>query len=621
MTPERQLELLRAHEPVIRFTRGELFVPIAVDEYVAGSALVRSVGSRDEVLAARGSLDLERLAALGREHAEDAISLRHVDRPLGRSEFRAWRRRSDRERFRGTNRFAVVGLLARLIDVVFRLTLLVRGTVPGGFTAAAHQACARMTPTDRCTYYGRVTTDAGYVVLQYWYFYAMNDWRSTFGGVNDHEADWEQVTIYLVPDETEPEAEAGAEAEAALPQAEAGGLAASVAWEEGPLRPAWVAFSSHDEVGADLRRRWDDPDITFVEGHPVVHAGAGSHSGAYLPGDYVVTAALPLPDWVGAVRRGWARIRPWRRGETPDLLGIPYIDHRRGDGLSVGAGGDRAWESVLIDDETSWVREFRGLWGLDTSDPFGGERAPAGPRYERNRSVRASWGQPVAWAGLDREPPTERQARIDAEHIVGVLRAEIATVGDELEARRLRLRGARATERALGRSPRSPGPDVARFDGEVAVLRARQRELLGLLDGADLARTFATRADPPHAHLSHRAVPLGEEVRSTGRLVRIWSAASASILVAAVGVMVLSDGIDLDAGLRLAGAMIVVESLVRRRIGGMLMGVVLMIGGWSWARSALSTATDNLSDWIGALLIALAAYLAVQTLTEAVRTR
>jgi hypothetical protein len=30
--------------------------------------------------------------------------------------------------------------------------------------------------------------DAGYLILQYWLFYAMNDWRSTFGGVNDHEA-------------------------------------------------------------------------------------------------------------------------------------------------------------------------------------------------------------------------------------------------------------------------------------------------------------------------------------------------------------------------------------------------------------------------------------------------
>jgi hypothetical protein len=613
VTPERQLELLRAHEPVIRFTRGELFVPIAVDGYVAGSALVRSVGGRDEVLAERGTLDLERLAVLGREHAEDAVSMRHVDRPLRRAEYRAWRRRPDRERFRGTNRFAVVGLMARLVDVLFRLTLLVRGTVPGGFTAAAHQACARITPTDHCTYYGRVTTDAGYVVLQYWYFYAMNDWRSSFTGVNDHEADWEQVTIFLVPDDTDPVPDPGSVPDTGS----VGGPDAT----EGPLRPAWVAFSSHDEVGADLRRRWDDPDITFVDGHPVVHAGAGSHSGAYLPGDYVVTAALPLPEWVASLRRGWARIRPWRRGEAPELLGIPYIDHRRGDGLSVGAGGDREWQPVLIDDDTPWVREFRGLWGLDTADPFGGERAPAGPRYERNRTIRASWGQPVAWAGLDREPSTEAESRARAAEIVEVLQGDLAAIEEQLEARRDRLRGARATERALGRPPRTPGPDVVRMEAEVAALRARQREFLGLLDGAELARAHETRADPPHAHLSHRAVPLGDELRSTGRLVRIWSAASATVLVAAVGVLLLGDGIDLDAGLRIAGVMIVIESVVRRRVGGLLLGAVLLAGGWRWARAAVSTATDNLADWIGIGLILLALYLAFQTLREAVRTR
>src|SRR3712207_8213752 len=46
---------------------------------------------------------------------------------------------------------------------------------------------------DGCPYYGRVVTDGGYTICQYWFFYAFNDWRSTFHGVNDHEADWEMV--------------------------------------------------------------------------------------------------------------------------------------------------------------------------------------------------------------------------------------------------------------------------------------------------------------------------------------------------------------------------------------------------------------------------------------------
>jgi hypothetical protein len=61
--------------------------------------------------------------------------------------------------------------------------------------------------------------------------------------------------------------------------------------------------------------------------------------------------------------------------------------------------------------------------------------------------------------------------------------------------------------------------------------------------------------------------------------------------------------------------------VVRRRFGGLLLGAVLLAGGWRWARAAVTTATDNLSDWIGVGLILLALYLAVQTLREAVRTR
>src|SRR5258708_1893491 len=51
----------------------------------------------------------------------------------------------------------------------------------GGRRAAARQyhACGG---AEASPYYGRVTRDGGYTVLQYWYFYSANDWRSTFGG-------------------------------------------------------------------------------------------------------------------------------------------------------------------------------------------------------------------------------------------------------------------------------------------------------------------------------------------------------------------------------------------------------------------------------------------------------
>jgi hypothetical protein len=151
----------------------------------------------------------------------------------------------------------------------------------------------------------RAVRDAGYLVLQYWFFYAMNDWRSTFSGVNDHEADWEQITLFL----TEPD-------------------------DGGDPDLAWVAFSAHDEVGDDLCRRIDDPDLQLVDRtHPVVHAGAGSHSGAYLAGDYIVSVSPPAVVGVRHPRSIW-------RGTCP---GRPALRTRRihptGMGSTSGLGG------------------------------------------------------------------------------------------------------------------------------------------------------------------------------------------------------------------------------------------------------------------------------------------
>jgi hypothetical protein len=56
-----------------------------------------------------------------------------------------------------------------------RLSLLLRGRVPGGTTAAAEQGYRAHAEPDSCPYYGRVSRDRGFIALQYWFFYAMND--------------------------------------------------------------------------------------------------------------------------------------------------------------------------------------------------------------------------------------------------------------------------------------------------------------------------------------------------------------------------------------------------------------------------------------------------------------
>jgi hypothetical protein len=101
-------------------------------------------------------------------------------------------------------------------------------------------------------YYYNVVHNRGYLVLQYWFFYAYNDWGSAHGGVNDHEGDWENVFIYL---------------------------------RDG--QPAFVAYSAH--TGDPEWHAWADDQVQMQEHtHPVVYVACGSHA------NYFASQAHPI---------------------------------------------------------------------------------------------------------------------------------------------------------------------------------------------------------------------------------------------------------------------------------------------------------------------------------------
>src|SRR5207244_7385089 len=108
------LRLLRRYEPVLRFTEGELFLPMPVDDYLEGCSLCRSGPNRGrgrpgagERLCAPGELTPGRLAQMSAPGP--GLALRFVERPLGRKELRAWRRDAGRPRLAGGGgRFAAV---------------------------------------------------------------------------------------------------------------------------------------------------------------------------------------------------------------------------------------------------------------------------------------------------------------------------------------------------------------------------------------------------------------------------------------------------------------------------------------------------------------------------------
>ncbi|WP_324499305.1 hypothetical protein [Nocardioides sp.] len=544
--------LLRRFEPVLRLTRGEVFVPVSVTGYVARAALWRTSPDGVEVEAPAGSLDLDRLALLGAETGApgQALSVVDVGRPT------TWRdripRRDRGERLRGGSRLAAVGVLSRTVDALSRLSLLLRGAVPGGSATLSRRVQADHLQPERPTYYGRVVHDGGYLVCQYWFFYAFNNWRSGFGGVNEHEADWEQVTVYL---------DATGDTD-----------------EDGFPVPRWVVFSAHDETGDDLRRRWDDPDLGLVDGrHPIVFVGAGSHSGAYLAGDYLITVQPPsFLGFLAFVRRVARLVTPW--AEAARGMGIPFVDYARGDGLGIGPGEEVGWTSVPIGDDTPWVVEYRGLWGHDTRDRFGGERGPAGPRYERDGTIRASWADPVGWAGLAKVPPGPAAALATLEHRLNSIDDELEGIESRVDSEREQLR-----IEAAGLDPDSPG---------VRDLQARETDLLAARRRAAELRTERSRLERQlgsgpaiphvHAHLRHRHTPIERGGRTREGFLGVWAILSTPLILWMLSRLVWPTGTTRTTVLVVTLAMMLsLEALARGYLLAFLVrAVVIVTLGW-----------------------------------------
>lgn len=526
--------LLERFLPIIRFNEGEYFLPMSTTDFLARCELWERRGRKQRVrVAEAGELDHERLVQLAAA-AVGPQSLHFVPEPPSRAESMLWQLDSERPRFVGSSRLGSVGVMSRLIDAVLRFSLLVRGRVATRAEMGAELAYRPLrggTPT--C--HGRVVRQAGWTVVQYWFLYAFNDWRSRAHGVNDHEGDWEQVTVFL-------------------------------AERDGNLEPQWVVFSAHDEKGDDLRRRWDDPDLTKVGERPVVYAGLGSHSGAYLPGDYLVEVDTQVLGRLYDVARRLTRLLlPWTRDEQGGKLGAPYIDYARGDGAEVGTG-DLAWSLEVIGDDTDWVTEYTGLWGHDTQDPLGGERGPAGPRYERDASIRLSWRDPVGWSGLGKIAPDRPTLLADAQARLRAIDERLQDIDDD----RPRLL-AEARVAAAVHSPVTAAAEdaLATAEADASMLVEERRRL---------QRYLATPpSEPgPHAHLRHRRLPMPPANSVRRRVLRVWAALSTPLVLVAIAVMVMAPGpsVAVLAGVSLF-IIFTVEAIARKRLVAFLTTAIL----------------------------------------------
>ena len=511
MDDARSHELLARHLPILRFDRRELFFPTSIEGYVATSGLV--VGGTE--VAPPGSVTV---ANLDRDLGVDA-HLRFVAETDRRSVVREEARRLAGKLL--GPRLGRVGYFGRTLDALFLASVAVRPTTPRLTTVAASLKAERNDLHEVPTCYGRVAEVGDWLVLHYAYFYVMNDWRSGYRGVNDHEADWEQAWVFCDPADQQ---------------------------------PVWVVASSHDNAGADLRRHWDDTELVRVGDRPVFYVGAGSHALFFRPGDYVSRIDVPALRPLLRVRRWTRRALRIRdddeeRGLGP-ALGVPFVDAAPGDGRIIDD-----WNLGSLDERRPWFGGYRGLWGLDTGDPLGAERAPSGPKFDRDGGIRQSWADPVGFAGLhDTSPPSLADPRIKLENIDAAL--------DHLEGE---LRhSSRLMSLASPTSPEGQSSDEAErlsslLRQQTELADQRRRLLRGEAEGRGI-----------RDHLRDPATPIAPP-KESGWILAVWATISVPLLMLAVAApLLLSELRAIGPLLAIAAALTVLEQLVRRRFNAAL---------------------------------------------------
>ena len=186
----------------------------------------------------------------------------------------------------------------------------------------------------RYYYYGRVYGDDHWTALQYFYFYAFNDYRSTAEGLNNHEGDWEAVTIYV---------EAG---EADLLQQ---GCVTKVA----PKKPFAVAYSHHHEGKLCFQEQVEfaideDGKETF---QPMVYVAKGSHANYPAP---QITEIISL-DTFPRLSNLDHKIRRFRRNQ---LKVVALSDEQM----------DKKLDSLALNLRRSIVIVENLFWGLNDED-------------------------------------------------------------------------------------------------------------------------------------------------------------------------------------------------------------------------------------------------------------
>ena len=373
-------DLHQKYVPILTFARGERFFPMAVEDFT-GYCTLRAKDSTTH-LVAKGQVTpamLYRayqrkanvfLQSVPAELADQNVAARWSSDVLGALtdvSHRAvnWREELARAAYSwfspktqsATQLFWWNDLVMSQLGAGKRSSKdLPRLDLPAEIRQAAVENYQRSQPRiPNYTYYYRTTRDGRYLCLQYWFFYGYNDWATGFGGMNDHEGDWEGLYLFFDIDP------------AGHPQEP----------------PAYVTYVGHH---SRLTKPWGHHDLTLDGTHPVAYVAAGSHASYPECKEYDLMRIYGLVDYATG---GGTVIKPddWRR--SVDLATQPWAS------TFLGAWGTRYWLSL------SWLKSVLGV--LKTrADEIGlpGISAPRGPRYTEEGDERPNWTRVVTWAGI-----------------------------------------------------------------------------------------------------------------------------------------------------------------------------------------------------------------------------
>lgn len=366
--------------PVLHFARGEQFFPMAVDDFLRYCSLRARGGSSP--LVEREKVSPELLARAHRQRDDvylqsvpAALAEQNVASRWGRDVVTAlvdlsskasnWQMEVAKIAYRwfspktqeATKLFWWNDLVMSLVGAgrQSRKDLPRLDLPPEIQKAAVENYRAGQPRQPSYTYYYRTTRDRQYLCLQYWFFYGYNDWATSYGGMNDHEGDWEGMYYFFELDAADKPQEP----------------------------PAYVTYVGHH---SRLTKPWGHHDITLEGSHPVGYVAAGSH--ATYP-ERKAYDLIKIYDLVDYATGDGITIEPgdWVRGV--DLDQQPWTT------AFLGGWGTRYWLPL------SWAKQFLGFLRTK-ADEIGlpGVSAPRGPRYADDGKVRPNWISAASWAGI-----------------------------------------------------------------------------------------------------------------------------------------------------------------------------------------------------------------------------